>query len=253
MIINKNNINILQNFKQVDLHPWPHIIIKNALPKNIHDELLSTLPDKRLNQQPPRDKHGKLTWLIYEIVPEQYPVSNIWKEFIDFHTSREFFDQVLDIFSPWTNKLPVPKEDIILTDRAVGGTPKDNCYTEFGFVKHPPVNNISSRTPHTDNEKEIYAGLLYLKYPEDKSTGGGFALHEPNKLRMNIKREYVSPGPIVKVCPYKSNNFVLFMNKKNTQHSVEPRQGAVHPRWSINMFGQYAGNRVWKHIPVEWL
>ncbi len=246
-------ISVLQNFKKVETDPWPHIMIKNALPQNIHDELLSTLPDKRLTQGQPKDKHGKLTWKAYEIAPEQYPVSNIWKEFIDFHLSREFFDQVLDLFGPWAKKLPITKENIILTDRTLGPTFKDNCYTEFGFVKHPPLNDVSSRTPHTDNEKEIYAGLLYLKYPEDKSTGGGFSLHKPNSLKMNIKREYVDPGPIVKVCPYESNNFVMFLSNKNTQHSVEPRQGAVHPRWSINMFGQYPGERVWEHTPIEWL
>ena len=247
-------ISVLQNFKQVDKRPWPHIMIENALPQKIHDELLSTLPDERLNHQitPPAATCGKLVWLLYEIVQEGYPVSNIWKEFIDFHTSREFFDQVLDIFSPWTRDLPIPKEKIILTDRTVGATPKDNCFTEFGFVKHPPLNDVSSRTPHTDNEKEIYAGLLYLKYPEDKSTGGGFALHKANILKMNKDREYVNPGSIQKVCPYKSNNFVMFFNNKDTQHSVEPRQGAVHPRWSINMFGQYAGQRVWEYWPIDW-
>ena len=246
-----NKINILQNFKKVETDPWPHIMIKNALPQNIHDDLLSTLPDKRLNQKQPVNEHGKLTWKVYEIIPEQYPVSNIWKEFIDFHTSREFFDQVLDIFSPWTEKLPIPKENIILTDRTVGAAPGDNCYTEFGFVKHPPVNNISNRTPHTDNEKEIYAGLLYLKYPEDKSTGGGLALHKADNLKMNVKREYVNPGPIIKVCPYESNNFVIFFNNKKSQHSVEPRHNAEHPRWSINLFGQYSGTRVWRHTPVK--
>ena len=66
-------ISVLQNFKKVETDPWPHIMIKNALPQNIHDELLSTLPDKRLTQGQPKDKHGKLTWKAYEIAPEQYP------------------------------------------------------------------------------------------------------------------------------------------------------------------------------------
>ena len=41
----------------------------------------------------------------------------------------------------------------------------------------------------------------------------------------------------------------MFANNINTQHSVEPRQGAVHPRWSINMIGRYAGEKVWTHTP----
>ena len=73
-------ISVLQNFKQVNKRPWPHIMIENALPQKIHDELLSTLPDERLNHQitPPAATCGKLVWLLYEIVQEGYPVSNIW-------------------------------------------------------------------------------------------------------------------------------------------------------------------------------
>ena len=59
-IITAIMINVLQNFKQVDTEPWPHIIIKNALPQNIHDELLATLPTSRLNQQIAKDKTENL-------------------------------------------------------------------------------------------------------------------------------------------------------------------------------------------------
>ena len=50
----------------------------------------------------------------------------------------------------------------------------------------------------------------------DESTGGDFAIHRPGSLKMSSKREYAEPGPIVKKCQYKSNNFVMFWN----HHSV---------------------------------
>ena len=83
-----NKLCVLQNLKNVSSEPWPHIIIENALPQEIHDELLDTLPDDRLGKQEARDKHGKLTWLIYEMYQEKLPVSNIWKDFILYHTSQ---------------------------------------------------------------------------------------------------------------------------------------------------------------------
>ena len=232
------NLCVLQNLKKVHHDPWPHLIIENSLPEKIHNELFATLPNARLDRQKAVDKHGKLTWLLYELHNEKYPVSNIWKEFILYHTSIEFVHKVFNAFDkPYG-------EHMVITNRNKPEQ-KSNYYTEFSFVKHPPVNNVSSRTPHTDNEKEIYAGLLYLKEQNDKSTGGDFCIHRPGSLEMQGKLEYTSPGPIVKRCAYKSNNFVMFWNGRNTQHSVNPRQNATHPRWSINMIGRYTGQRNW--------
>ena len=234
---------VLQNLKKVDHDPWPHIIIENALPENIHNELLNTLPNDRLDLQEAVDKHGKLTWLLHELHKEKYPVSNIWKEFIHYHTSVEFVNKVFNVFGKTYG------EHMAMTNR---DNPKQqsNYFTEFSFVKHPPVNNVSSRTPHTDNKKEIYAGLLYLKDHNDRSIGGDFCIHKPGSLRMQGKLEYTYPGPIVKRCAYKSNNFVMFWNGRDTQHSVSPRQNAEHPRWSINMISRYTGTRVWSKSKI---
>ena len=242
-----NNLCVLQNLKKVEYDPWPHIIIENALPEKIHDELLATLPNERLDSQEPKDSHGKRTWMIWELYEENFPVSNLWKEFIQYHSSEEFVNKVFDTFDLVSQKLPIHRKDMVMLDRTKTEVPQEvNYYTEYSFVKHPPINKISSRTPHTDNEKEIYAGLFYLKHPEDKSTGGDFCIHKAKNLRVNKDREYKDPGPIVKRCEYQSNNFVMFWNGKNTQHSVSARENATHPRWSINMIGRYMGRRNFK-------
>lgn len=242
-----NKLCVLQNLKSVDSDPWPHIIIENALPQDIHDQLLSTLPNERLDRQEPRDHHGKLTWQAMEIIEEKQPISQIWSEFIEYHLSREFFDKVINAFEPWSKKMPIKKENIRLHDRYDSANNSGtNCYTDFSFVKHPAQNNVSNRTPHTDNEKEIYAGLLYLKHAGDRSTGGDFCIHRPGNLKMTKHRVYEQPGPIVKSCRYSSNNFVMFWNGVDTQHSVSARLDAEHPRWSINMIGRFTGVRNWR-------
>lgn len=241
-----NELNVLQNLISVKSDPYPHVIIENALPEKIHNELLKTLPEQRIDQQVPRDDHKKLTWHVTEIKQEQWPISNVWRDFIEYHCSEKFFFDVLNVFDKWSDSLPISKDKIEVQDRSKDKSTNGNAYTDFSMVKHPPENNVSNRTPHNDNEKEIYAGLLYLKYPEDKSTGGGFAIHKADDLGMTKQRVFYKPGPIVKVCPYRSNQFVMFWNTKRSQHSVEPRQDAKHPRWSINMIGRFMGQRMWK-------
>jgi hypothetical protein len=241
-----NKLNVLQNLKQVIEDPYPHIIIENALPDDVHQELLDTIPEQRIDKQTPRDHHNKLTWHVGEIRNEKWPVSNIWKEFIEYHCSEQFFFSVLNAFDKWSTGMPIQRDELRLLDRSQQENGSGNVYTDFSMVKHPPENNISNRTPHNDNEKEIYAGLLYLKHREDHSTGGGFAIHKAGNLAMNRQRVFDEPGPIVNVCPYKSNQFVMFWNTKKSQHSVEPRHNAVHPRWSFNIIGRFMGERMWR-------
>jgi hypothetical protein len=238
---------VLQNLKTVEYKPYPHIVIENCLPVNLHNELLDTLPSDRLDQQKAVDKHGKLTWLYKEVANENYPVSNIWKEFIDYHMSREFLEKVFNTFDKVSKDSKIKLSDIVLPNAT---TEDDDCnaFTDFSFVKHPPANKVSNKIPHSDNEKEIYAGLLYLKYPEDKSTGGDFCIHRQKDLVMNANREYYQPGKIIRTIPYITNNFVMFWNGRYAQHSVSAREGAEHPRWSINTIARYTAKRVFRPI-----
>ena len=38
---------------------------------------------------------------------------------------------------------------------------------------------------------------------------------------------------------------LVVWNNKDTQHSVNARENATHPRWSINMIGRFNNIRNW--------
>lgn len=239
------NLNVLQNLKKVHSDPYPHVIIENALPQNIFDELKRDLPETYLAGKglgPDESRRVK-----YHVLDEdKWPISNLWKEFFEFHTSKEFFDQVLDMWSPFNIEYSIQRENInIGKGKAYDRT--QNCYTDCQFVRHEVVPaGTTTRTPHVDNKNELYAGLLYFKH--DQSTGGGFNIHRQTfKSGWDRKRnnELYNPGPIVKTCEYKDNNFVMFFNQKFAVHSVEPRAGNQLPRWSINIIGRWTQTRNW--------
>ena len=126
---------------------------------------------------------------------------------------------------------------------------RDKIGSDCQTVMHKPVD-FSSRTPHIDNPREIYAGLLYMPYEDDKSTGGEFQLHkqasnitEVNKTGGRAVGD--KAGDIVKTVPYKRNTFVMFCNNStNTIHSVSARRNAVKHRRSVNIIAEF--NRVAK-------
>jgi hypothetical protein len=118
---------------------------------------------------------------------------------------------------------------------------------------HEPVDETgTSRTPHIDNPVEIYAGLLYMRLPEDESTGGNFTIHEVTgeitEVNKTLGRQVEdSLHKSVKQVPYVANSFCMFLNVKDSVHSVTPRIKPQHRRQSINIIGEFNGTgRMWK-------
>ena len=244
-----HRLSVLQNFKHVIPDPYPHVVIENALPEDIHNELRDSLPEQYVTTAQLCEEGRCYRAKVKHLEADNYPIAPIWKEFFDYHTSKEYFDEVMNVFSDYHHLMPVKPKDVNLFKRGIKSS-NGNCYSDCQFVRHVAVpDGQTTRTPHLDNAREVYAGLLYFKHPQDQSQGGGFNVHEaPNTFDYNRKDDnsVQNHGPIATAVPYQSNTFAMFLNKKGAIHSVEPRTNATHPRWSINIIGEYTSNAMWR-------
>lgn len=242
-------LNLLAKAKSFISWPFPYICIEDALPLEIYNELEASFPEDLICNTPPLDngityRYKSNPALLDKRTPE------IWREFFIFHTSPEYFKSCIQIFEPYL-EINYPQLLDISTKAKVSIRNIDNSghfVTDCQFVVHEPVNeNSTSRTPHLDNPMEIYAGLLYMRNPLDKSQGGNFTLHETNKeieiVNKKLGREVpkVNHNPVLEI-PYKKNTFCMFLNVKNSVHSVTPRLHAEFRRRSINIIGEYNNN-----------
>ncbi len=256
-----NELSVLQNFKEVRYEPYPHIMIENALPEKIYNELDASFPETYVRENGsfhsggtsgdgPNYRYKANPALIDKKMP------NIWLDFFEYHTSYKYFCQVLDVFDGAID-LHCPQYKQQLHQEKLGtrgidkGTP---LVTDCQVVIHDPINYpMTSRTPHLDNPAEIYAGLLYMRQKDDVSTGGNFTIHKTNaliphvnkKLGRMVSNELHAPHSAI---PYQSNVFGMFLNIQNSVHSVTPREEAILSRRSINIIGEFARNRMW-NIP----
>jgi hypothetical protein len=121
-----------------------------------------------------------------------------------------------------------------------------NIWTDCQAVIHKPIEEKSTRTPHIDNPMEMWAGLLYMPYPDDQSTGGEFQIYSTQSSVQKVDKKagrqiYDSDlGTVVKTIPYKRNTFVMFANNSpNTVHGVSLRQNATLNRRSVNIIGEF--------------
>lgn len=236
------NLSILQNAGKVYDSPYPHIIIEDALPQTIFDELHSTLPETYVAGKGVGPDHSRRV-KFHVLDEDAWPITNLWKDFFQYHTSRKFFNEVLNLFGNHVSRLPIQPEKII-TGRGKK-SPNINCYQDCQFVRHDVMPaGETTRTPHFDNLFEIFAGLLYFKH--DTSTGGDFHIHEQiEPVTMEGKNNAITnAGSIVRTAPYKNNTVALFLNSSYAVHSVEPRSGKQHPRWSVNIIGRYTNARM---------
>ena len=237
---------LLQKKLTVQADPYPHVVIEDALPWDLYEQLEREWPEQQLLATQPHD-NGICYRLKADSMLRPGLVSEAWRKFTEYHTSVKFYNEVKNVFKDYITDLPNIENSLSPRGWDKGN---DMIGTDCQTVMHSPID-FSSRTPHIDNPREIYAGLLYMPYPKDDSTGGEFLIHrsvgEIKRVNKNGGREVEvkNQGSIVKSVPYKRNTFVIFCNNSSASvHSVSKRENATLHRRSVNVIAEY--NRVAK-------
>ena len=239
---------LLQKKPTVQINPYPHVIIEDALPWDLYEELENTFPEDQVLATKPFDD-GICYRMKANVMLDPNFQPEIWRKFAQYHTSAEWFNEVNKLFKFY---LPAVLNKKFTEDElGARGWAEDNknIWTDCQVVMHKPIEEKTSRTPHIDNPMEMWAGLLYMPYKNDESTGGEFQLRsvldDVKKVNMNLGRQIYRSnlGPVVKSVPYKRNTFVMFANNSpNTIHGVSLRQNAKLYRRSVNIIGEFKRN-----------
>lgn len=232
------NLSILQKFKPENLYlePFPYIYIENALPQDLYDQLAREYPESVLNGATTGFKDFR--YLQHEFTDTH--ITPLWKEFINFHTSKEYKNQVIRAIEPGMKKYyPDIVEKYLNSEVSLRqeGKAKGTAALEVQFVMNSfDINKI--RTPHLDQSRELFACLFYMKKPEDLSDGGDLIIYK--KLGENFKFLEGRIAPIDRIeevnrVKYRANNLVLFLNTADSIHGVSPRINAEIFRRYVNI------------------
>jgi hypothetical protein len=231
-------MDIISKIEKAELYsfPFPHIYIEDFLPHNIYQELLVNFPtfeEKEFTNN----------------VRLQYSMKDFWEDpdkfkfYINFqqdYFNEAFHNAIFEKFKDYIDE----NLEVKLRNTNIKTKPKDNI-TYFDLqpgINTPVTRSSSVRKPHIDSHTELFAGLLYLRDPNDTSTGGDLELYSSNKkVKFNKikekkdeqdriyfkKNEVLNPQDIKleKTIPYSSNNFIFFLNSKQSIHGVSPRSG----------------------------
>jgi hypothetical protein len=254
----RNRLSILSNARSTDfiLDPYPHLVIKNALDAEVFVELEATFPEDSVivNGRPVAD-----TWFDYPACKalRNADISPRWQQFFSYHTSAEFFQELVALSGDSLRALNPGLETRVgrpLEDFKVGMRPggKEDALApgadvsmECQFYINYTTKPRTIRGPHVDRPSELFAALLYFRQPADNSEGGDLDICEssgdlyPDEKTVRIFAEQpaaIAPSLVktVRTVPYEANTLVLFLNSPRSIHAVSPRTPTPLTRRHIN-------------------
>jgi hypothetical protein len=234
------NISLLNKFstKNYLSDPFPFFEIENALEENFYNYLKNDYALFEHYFQKTKNFHKnniRLQICSQEFLNLDIFKKSSWHDFIIYHTSNDFFLELVEIFYEDLNKIypnvvkiieKNPKN--ILNIRSLDNNNNYEFVSDCQPGINTPVTSKSSvRGPHVDNPVELFGGLFYLRDDKDKSSGGDLVLYDKkNDIYFKEKAEVYNVDDLIpfKKILYKKNNAVFFLNTENSIHSITPRE-----------------------------
>ena len=250
-----NKISIINKFTKdmYKSYPFPFFEIKNAYDEKIYAQLSKDYDlfhtffknDKRYVEN-----NIRLQISSKEFFDTNLFKNSIWHDFISYHSSKEFFLELFEIFYIDIEKIYPEIIEIVQNEKDNPNflSLRDHKTNEnYNFVSdcQPGINTPSKftssvRDSHVDNPVELLAGLFYLKDDEDTAGGGDLEIMENTKkqpLIFHNKAEVYNKKDLKvhKLVKYQKNNVIFFLNKVNSVNRVTPREQSNIPRNLTNI------------------
>jgi hypothetical protein len=240
-------LNVLRKARREDVRwePYPHIVIEDALDEEIYAALEEHYPSEEVIRSAKhvyhRDQLQAWEGLEHPDVPP------LWKAFLRWHISPEFFRQMAALFAPWVRQLYpwLEAEKCRTLDDFTAGVrdPHAPVLPDVCLDCQPGLNVVSAepvsyRSAHLDARNKLFTGLFYMRIPGDESAGGDFVLHRVKSPPPQFDTPTTVPEDqleVVRTIPYGRNTAVFFMNSPVSIHSVTVRTGTTIPRRLVNL------------------
>lgn len=259
IIVNQSKLNcpenkyysVLRNIDKVTVkdYPYPHVIIRDALPAELADALTNQFPIEKFDDL----SNNTRSDLNSSEVLQRHDIPKKWTKFIEFHSSQAFLTQIIEIFGKHIvrqNRRQYPTLEHLHQLKA--GCRYINSFSDVDVLMdaqisiNSPVTKVGSvRQVHVDNTNKLYSGLIYFRQSEDDSVGGNLQLckwkseyKERQKLkyyREGLSREHFS---VVDEVKYENNVCILFLNSLDALHGVTPRDVTDSYRIFANFIGE---------------
>ena len=173
-------------------------------------------------------------------------LASVWREFIDYHTSAEFYDEVVSLLGDHLQATYPNLEQRL-------GKPLAECTVGRRFEAavdisldcqvgiNTPVEVPSSvRRVHVDAPVELFAMLLYFRVKHDIATGGDLEIYRwaTDNRRFRGSEVDEQDAEYLSTIDYAPNVLVGFINSAEALHAVSSRPTNPYTRRLVNIIGE---------------
>jgi len=248
-------LSVLQNRHAAELHatPYPYAIIRDALPETLCNRLIASYPPPDALGADPSRNNVRWSYASSEVRGNE-SISGDWKDLIAYHVSRQFYEEVIDLFAgAITTLYPARFPDRAALERLRSGERGtddfNNCdvLLDAQIAGNTPVSRARSVKPnHIDSPRKLFSAMLYLRGDEDDSSGGDLEIRrfKPGYSAKDKARSYDGiyidnrHTELANTVHYDRNILVLFVNSPESMHGVTPRQATPHTRVFMNLVAE---------------
>ncbi|MEQ8968155.1 MAG: 2OG-Fe(II) oxygenase [Azospirillaceae bacterium] len=249
---------VLDRARPADIRrdPFPHLVVRDALPAAVYDRLAATRPDSdTVAWAGPKPSNIRLPLSARRIL-DHPAIDPAWKAFVAAHAAPAFLARVLDLFAEvWPDLPPDPaalaRAGTTLLDVTgmPDGEPGDGrVHLDARLELNTPVTGGESRVrgPHVDTANRLYSGLFYLRAADDPTPGGDLVLYRWRGGAVRDPLRYEIPDAEVEAVarvPYAANTLVLFPNHPHALHGVTARPPTPHERAYVFLTAEVVAHR----------
>ena len=250
-----HSLSLLQNASKADVRtePYPHIVVDNALPDDLYEELSRSFPSLFFMGISSRENNKRWNYS-NKRAQKNYLIPKLWCAFLAYHSSQDFFNDVVNmlddgICTTYPNRFPSTSSlrEMNAGARGIDAHGDKDVLLEALISGNTPVTKASSvRTTHVDAGDKLFAGMFYMR-PDDYTASGGdltvsrFKPEYSGDAKLGcFKRQYVDESFVetVDTIGYARNRLVLFVNSLDSLHGVTVRQPTRQVRRFVNLVGE---------------
>lgn len=216
--------------------PFAHLVIEDALDADVFERLLSARPPYNGSADADNVRNATPAWVM--MTTEVF--DPVWRDFATLHTRPEVTRHVLDLFADHlADSQPDLDEDMRFGVQGLCEWADTDVQTDARLEIVSPAHTAGShRKGHLDTPNRLFSALLYLRTPNDSSTGGGLDLFRwtggPKGQLDAFELAECDIEHVVTV-PYKANTLVVFPNSVKALHGSQIRQPTHHERAYVFM------------------
>jgi hypothetical protein len=254
--MNNRRLSVLQKAARADVHadPFPFIVVRNALPEELYDQLAGTFPSAEQLGIDASENNVRWNYSAHQSLVNGH-ITLLWRKFIEYHTSNAFFQEIAELLQPEISALyPDRYPTVASLSRMRAGVRKRDKHGSIDVAMdaqiagNTAVTEASSvRSTHVDQGNKIFSGLFYMRPKGYDAVGGDLTLSRfvpsltgrPERLD-RFKYAYVDDKYVehVDTIKYDKNLLVLFINSLDSLHGVTVRQPTDQSRLFVNLVGE---------------